>query len=200
MILDLRYHIFTIAAIFAALGLGILIGSSLISNETMVNEQKKLITNINQEMKELREENNVLQAKTEKYKQEISSRRKIEKELLALGFKDMLADKEYIILSDFFEVESSIMTKSTAREIFNITGAKLKVISELNPKDILSKSKIIISSDKATLNNKYDPYLKQISKKRFIKIKSDDIVKILMGLIEREIDERKKSINNNTGV
>ena len=43
MIIDFRYHIASLAAVFLALGLGILIGSSLLSDEKLYEQQGKLV-------------------------------------------------------------------------------------------------------------------------------------------------------------
>ena len=39
MIIDFRYHIASLAAVFLALGLGILIGSSLLSDESSMSNR-----------------------------------------------------------------------------------------------------------------------------------------------------------------
>jgi hypothetical protein len=41
--IDMRYHIASLAAVFLALGLGILIGSAALSEHVLVNQQKHLI-------------------------------------------------------------------------------------------------------------------------------------------------------------
>ena len=41
MFMNLRYHIFTISAIFAALGIGILIGTCIIGDEGLLEEQQR---------------------------------------------------------------------------------------------------------------------------------------------------------------
>ena len=199
MILDFRYHIFTIAAIFAALGLGILIGSSLIGNETLVNEQKKLITNINEEMKKLREENDLLKAEVNDYEDEITFRREIEKKLLTLGFKDSLEGNNYILLNNgWCDTEGRV-----ARDIFKITGAGLKIKSQLQPGDIKQQNKILVNAKidpKDVLDQTYLENSQKTPEEKFVKFKSEDITEILLSLIERARDEKKSGISNNTGL
>jgi uncharacterized membrane protein YhiD involved in acid resistance len=186
MILNLRYHIFTIAAIFAALGLGILIGSSLIANETLVHEQKRLISNIGEEMKELREENNTLQAKNKVYKKQIVFRKQIEEKLLALGFKDSLADQKYIILlNNWFDTESNRI-----KNVFDITGANLSIRNKMSTADITQEYQVIVGNENEDLNKKFGEIFAEIPKDKLIKSNSKDIMGVLISLIERELNER----------
>jgi len=46
MILDIRYHIASLVAVFLALGLGILIGASLLDEGRLVESQEKLIVGL----------------------------------------------------------------------------------------------------------------------------------------------------------
>jgi len=57
LIFDVRYHIASLVAIFLALGLGILIGTSMIGSDAFAEQQKKIVDSIEQEFKVLRDEN-----------------------------------------------------------------------------------------------------------------------------------------------
>lgn len=57
MIINFRYHIFTITAIFAALGIGILIGSSIIGNEGLLEEQQRIVREISNDIDRMKDEN-----------------------------------------------------------------------------------------------------------------------------------------------
>ena len=54
MIIDFRYHIASLAAVFLALGLGILIGSSLLSDEKLYEQQGKLVDRLEADLASLR--------------------------------------------------------------------------------------------------------------------------------------------------
>ncbi|HHY40177.1 MAG TPA: copper transporter, partial [Syntrophaceticus sp.] len=54
---DIIYHIASLAAVFLALGLGILIGTSMISSDAINEQQKKMIEGLEKEFAVLREEN-----------------------------------------------------------------------------------------------------------------------------------------------
>ncbi|AZR73510.1 hypothetical protein BBF96_09000 [Anoxybacter fermentans] len=57
MVIDIRYHLTTIIAIFLSLGIGILIGSAMIGDDGVVREQQKLIIQIEKDLKNLRNQN-----------------------------------------------------------------------------------------------------------------------------------------------
>lgn len=95
MIIDLKHHIFTVTAIFAALGAGILIGTSLIGRETLLEEQEKIIEKIARDVEEVREKNASLRADVEEMEAELAHRDEMEQRLLALICKNDLLDNQY---------------------------------------------------------------------------------------------------------
>lgn len=52
--IDIRYHIASIVAVFLALGLGILIGSTIVGDDLLVDQQKKVIDRLEQQFEDLR--------------------------------------------------------------------------------------------------------------------------------------------------
>lgn len=53
--IDLKYHIVSLIGIFLALGLGILIGSTIVSDDLMVGQQRKMIDALEEKFTSLRE-------------------------------------------------------------------------------------------------------------------------------------------------
>ena len=58
--IDLRYHIATIVALFLALAAGILIGSTIVGDDLLVEQQKKSIDRLEEQFLSLREQEKVL--------------------------------------------------------------------------------------------------------------------------------------------
>ena len=54
--IDLRYHIATIIALFLALAVGILIGSTIVGDDLLVEQQKKSIDRLEEQFLSLREQ------------------------------------------------------------------------------------------------------------------------------------------------
>lgn len=57
MIIDIKYHIASLAAVFIALGIGILIGTTMIGSDTLMKKQEALITSLQTQYAALRDEN-----------------------------------------------------------------------------------------------------------------------------------------------
>lgn len=70
--IDLRYHIASIVAVFLALGLGILIGSTIVGDNLIVDQQKKMIDRLEGQFYSLRERESELTA-SNSYKDTIIS-------------------------------------------------------------------------------------------------------------------------------
>lgn len=63
--IDLKYHITSIVAIFLALGLGVLIGSSIVGDNLLVDQQKKMIDRLEEQFYVLRDQETKLEADNE---------------------------------------------------------------------------------------------------------------------------------------
>lgn len=63
--IDLKYHITSIVAVFLALGLGILIGSSIVGDNLLVDQQKKIIDRLEEQFYVLRDRDKKLEADNE---------------------------------------------------------------------------------------------------------------------------------------
>jgi len=50
MIIDLRYHIVSLVAVFLALGIGILVGSTVLGGDTLVKQQEELAGRLEQHL------------------------------------------------------------------------------------------------------------------------------------------------------
>ncbi|HZK44529.1 MAG TPA: copper transporter [Syntrophomonadaceae bacterium] len=53
--IDIKYHIASIVAVFLALGLGILIGSTIVGDELLVDQQKKILDRLENQFEMIRE-------------------------------------------------------------------------------------------------------------------------------------------------
>jgi hypothetical protein len=72
MVINMRYYLVTIAAIFLALGIGIFIGFSLDGQEIFVEQQQSLISELEYRFNELRDENTQLRKKLESTDKELA--------------------------------------------------------------------------------------------------------------------------------
>jgi|LSQX01.3.fsa_nt_gb hypothetical protein len=73
----ISYHIITIVAIFTSLGIGIFIGSMLNGEKFMMNQQSRLITHLEENLKIQKQENSQLKTQIGQLSKEISHQEKI---------------------------------------------------------------------------------------------------------------------------
>jgi len=61
-LIDLKYHIASLVAVFLALGIGILIGSTMLGNDTLIEYQKQVTDRLEAQLENLRLENEAIEA------------------------------------------------------------------------------------------------------------------------------------------
>lgn len=90
MIIDLRYHIVSLVSVFLALGIGILIGSSVLGGDTLVKQQEELASRLEQHLEGLRRENDALRAELGRAEKEKKLLAQFSQEVLPLLVADKL--------------------------------------------------------------------------------------------------------------
>ena len=95
--ISFRYHIVSIMGVFLALGLGILLGSSVVSSP--------LQTRLNSDLTQAREERDEARAKTDELTDESDAlRRRLADEVAPWGVHDRLADTPFVFVSEVPQV------------------------------------------------------------------------------------------------
>lgn len=96
--MTLRYHIFTISAIFAALGIGILIGSCIIGDEGLLKEQQRIVKEIGRDIDRLKEENSRLLRSINTLEEDLAYKMNIEQKLYPLLLKDLMEGRSFFLI------------------------------------------------------------------------------------------------------
>ncbi|MEC9488020.1 MAG: copper transporter [Halanaerobium sp.] len=91
MLIGLRYHLSTIITIFLVLTLGILIGSVLEGEGTLIAEQKRLIERLEKDFHTLRSNNNKFREEIAALKVDLEENRQFQDELLKILLKGRLS-------------------------------------------------------------------------------------------------------------
>ena len=65
LMMDIRYHIATLIAVFLALGIGILIGSTMVGSDVLSDQQKKIIDQLEEQFELLRQKEEGLASRVE---------------------------------------------------------------------------------------------------------------------------------------
>ncbi|MGB9826279.1 MAG: copper transporter, partial [Desulfofundulus sp.] len=91
MIINLRYHIASLVAVFLALGLGILVGITMLGNDTLTRQQKQLADKLMAQMEQLREKNEAVEARANALESDNQKQKQFEKQVLPVLVRDRLA-------------------------------------------------------------------------------------------------------------
>lgn len=133
MVIDLRYQIVTTVIIFLTLGIGILIGSSMVGKQGIVTEQQKMINRLENDFDYLRRKNNRFQQKIISLQEKIENNQQFQKKLFPVVVEGIISDKTVLVVHD----NSSLGDKADRlNSIFKLAGSKRLTIKSV---DSLSK-------------------------------------------------------------
>ncbi|MGI6412456.1 MAG: copper transporter [Syntrophomonadaceae bacterium] len=108
--IDLRYHIASLIAVFLSLGLGILIGSTIVGNDIMVDQQQKMINSLEEQFYVLREKEASLMAENEYKSKILGNYENYSQSLLPYLVEDRLMDyKVAIVVSGDNEIPAGMI-------------------------------------------------------------------------------------------
>jgi hypothetical protein len=197
MIVDFRYHVFTISIIFSALGLGILIGTSIIGNEGIIEEQRKIINNIGVDLNGLRHENTKLKEDIINLSEELNYREEQQKRFFFLSFKDRLIGREYVLIRD----DLNKKTKDEIKNLFNGSGASLSIIDSYKELKSLSNFNRLIlwGLEEIKIENIKNTY--SLNDMDILICNNLDLVDLLLVIMESEINDMgEEGISNNSSL
>ncbi len=148
MHINFKYFIVSIGSIFLALGIGILIGSNLGTNEAVEEKNASIIEDIDTKFNQLKEKNDQLKAENETFKKSISNAKALitNKEINLSQYE--LKDKQIGIIS-FNEREDTSNIETAAKN----SGANIAFNVQIN-ESILEKDALSKINEKLSLNLK----------------------------------------------
>ncbi len=116
---DFRYHIVSLVAVFLALAIGIMLGSSIENRGVLKEQQERLVKSIEQDISTIKTKNTSLQ-------RQLQAQKAFEAEVLPALTKDRLKDKKVAIV--YFDDAGSNTLKAASLETLNQAGAKVTEI------------------------------------------------------------------------
>ncbi|KAF1086515.1 hypothetical protein SPSYN_00234 [Sporotomaculum syntrophicum] len=125
MIIDYKYHIASLVAVFLALGIGILIGSTLLGNDALIDYQKQVTNGLENQLQTLREANEIVQARANTLETDANIHKEFEKQVLPVLTAGRLAGKTFAIveLNNFgFPPELTEVIKNAGGRVSSITS------------------------------------------------------------------------------
>lgn len=101
MIIDYKYHIASIVAVFLALGIGILVGSSLIGhnvNDVIVQQQNRMYENLRRDLEKMKVDSRKAQEELNFYKDTLDVGNQFEQSVLPSLISNRLAGKKVAVI------------------------------------------------------------------------------------------------------
>ncbi|HHZ20745.1 MAG TPA: copper transporter [Firmicutes bacterium] len=128
MIIDLRYHIASLVAVFLALGIGILIGSALLGNDALVLEQEKMLSRLEQEFNRVKDELRAHQETIKKQEMALEVDHQFHKVILPYLLKGQLQDRRIVLVRTTEVIDMNLakelaaLLRSAGAEVTSITS------------------------------------------------------------------------------
>jgi len=139
---DLKYHIVSIVAVFLALGMGILIGSTIVSNDVMVAQQQKIIVSLEEQFAKLREHESALMAEDVKKSKMITNYENFAQSILVPIVAGQLQGRNVAVV-----VSGSQAMPSGIINTLSLAGANINsqamVLENINMKDSKLRANLI---------------------------------------------------------
>ncbi len=132
MVIDLKYHLTTIIAIFLALGTGILVGSAMIGDDGIVREQQILIVQIEEDLKNLRSQNNQFRDKVIDIEGMMVEQEEFINQLFHDAIAEQLTGLQCVVVNDAKEVWAQSMD---VMEVLIIAGLDVAELGEIYSDD-----------------------------------------------------------------
>lgn len=102
MIIDLKYHIASLVAVFLALGIGILVGSTVLGtdvNDVIMQQQKQMVDDLNRNFDKIRKDNIVAKEEIAAYQSTLNVSKQFEEGLLPVLVQDKLQGKNLAVVT-----------------------------------------------------------------------------------------------------
>ncbi|HEX2954237.1 MAG TPA: copper transporter [Bacillota bacterium] len=129
MIIDIRYHIASLVAVFLALGLGILIGSALLGNDALINEQEKIISRLEKEFDRLKAEQKSKEELVREKDNLLAIDQRFSKAVLPTILNGKLADRRIAIIRS--NDSTDLQISKDLSNIFKAAGADVSVVATI---------------------------------------------------------------------
>lgn len=167
MVINIKHFIITIIAIFLSLGIGIFIGVIIDSQQLFIDQQKVLVTQIEEEFDGFKQKNYELMSKLEEYRRDNESKEKFLDIVYHNLSKDSLADLNVMVITMFTENDYLDMEEVFSNTRINkIIEIKIPKGNDNNIEDIFRTLK----NSSQIESNYYDEIQESISEKVYSRI------------------------------
>lgn len=125
--IDFRFHVLSLVAVFLALGLGIVIGVVMEGDEALLKEQQVIVDRLEEDFNLLREQNRLFQQEIDQFKNLNETYQDFAQQVLPLLVENKLAGKNVaLVVTDAYAATEGIETS------LKLAGAKLVSFARVN--------------------------------------------------------------------
>lgn len=125
--IDFRFHVSSLVAVFLALGIGIVIGVAMEGDETLLREQQVIVDRLEEDFNALREQNRLFQQEMDLIKDLNQNYQEFAQQVLPLLVKDKLTGQNVALV-----VTDSYATTEGLESLLTLAGAQLVSIARIN--------------------------------------------------------------------
>lgn len=128
MIIDIRYHIASLVAVFLALGIGILIGSALLGNDALVSEQEKMLSRLELEFNRVKDDLRNHQEIIKKQEMALEVDQQFHRAILPQLLQAQLQDRRIVLVRTTNAVDMSLvkdlaaLLRSAGADVLSVTS------------------------------------------------------------------------------
>lgn len=142
MIIDLRHHIFSLVAVFLALGLGIAVGSSLPGADTLLREQEKVISQLEKDFEQLRAERRAAEEIAKKRERELEVLHEFNRQILPLLVGGVLDGYRVVVVHTGGTMAAE--TTKDLRAFLRCAGAQVAAVLSFGGQPDLAKDETLV--------------------------------------------------------
>ena len=138
MIIDFRYHIASLVAVFLALGIGVLIGSTMLGNTSIIDTQKQLTDNLSQQMQDLREQNKAVETRSNSLETNNNILKEFGEDVLPLLVANRLTGQKIALIQT-----NNLSIPNNLKTVLQTAGAKINSVTTIIDGFDLSDDKLL---------------------------------------------------------
>ena len=138
MIIDFKYHIASLVAVFLALGIGILIGSAMLGNTSIIETQKQLTDNLAQQMQALRDNNKAVETRSNTLETNNNILKEFGRDVMPLLVDNRLVGQKLAIIQT-----NNLSLPNNLKTVLQTAGAKINSVTTIIDGFDLSDDKLL---------------------------------------------------------
>jgi len=197
LIIDIRYHIITLVAVFLMLGLGILIGTTMVGNEALTKQQEQLADRLEKQLNVLRLENVKVQERCERVEAENAALAAFAREVVPFAIAGRLQNVRVAVfevggpaspelLNDLKTAGAVVGPVVTLVSGFDVAGAAPKISADLGwaEKDpTVVSDRLANELGRAVATGQNPNLVRYLAEQRLIRVTGDFALPVQAGVV-----------------